>query len=263
MSEIPFHHNFQDSPEPPPLPRKEPWNVWWTLLWGFLGMILLGLGQTVGVLIAMIYGGDFVMDEKAFQKVLKIYSGDGDVAGFITLVCILFVCPFCWLVGHKLKDWNGWEYLGNRDTPILQYLAWSFGLMLMVILFGLLAPYLGITDTPESMKQMGRTTDFPLLLFLGVALGAPLTEEFIFRGVLFRGLAASRLGVAGAILLPGFVWAVIHLQYQWPHILLIFLMSLILGLARYCTGSIWVPTFMHAINNGFAAMGMLLSDQLT
>ena len=66
-----------------------------------------------------------------------------------------------------------------------------------LLLFGLLAPFLGIDGPDESMVTMANTTQFPILLFLGVAIGAPLVEEFMFRGALWRGWRASKLGLRG------------------------------------------------------------------
>ena len=43
--------------------------------------------------------------------------------------------------------------------------------------------------------------------FIAVAVVAPITEEIVFRGFLFRGLSASFLGVSGTLIVTSVVWA--------------------------------------------------------
>jgi len=107
------------------------------------------------------------------------------------------------------------------------------------------------------MVAMGKSTQYPILLFLGVAIGAPLIEEFIFRGILWRGWRASWMGLLGTLLLTSFFWAVLHVQYPPIIIAYIFCLGIVLGLAREITGNVWIPIWMHALNNGLATLSML------
>jgi len=43
-----------------------------------------------------------------------------------------------------------------------------------------------------------------------VALAAPMIEEILFRGFLYRGLSESRIGVVGTIILTSVTWALMH-----------------------------------------------------
>jgi membrane protease YdiL (CAAX protease family) len=45
---------------------------------------------------------------------------------------------------------------------------------------------------------------------IALALAAPVTEEIVFRGFLYRGFSESRIGVAGTIALT-VAWALIHI----------------------------------------------------
>jgi hypothetical protein len=91
------------------------------------------------------------------------------------------------------------------------------------------------------------------LLWVAVALAAPLFEELFFRGFLFRGLCGSALGAAGAIVVTAALWALIHVQYDGYEIASIFAFGLVLGIARHRSGSTWTPIGMHALLN-FIAM---------
>lgn len=94
-----------------------------------------------------------------------------------------------------------------------------------------------------------------LKIFFVAAIVAPIVEEIMFRGVLYRHLREwSRKWTIGAsVLLSGavssFVFAIIHPQglFGVP-----VLMSLALGfcLVREWRGSLIAPIVMHALNNG-------------
>ena len=52
-----------------------------------------------------------------------------------------------------------------------------------------------------------------VLIYWPAAIYAPLVEETTYRGFLWRGLAASRLGNAGALWLSSLCFALIHYRY--------------------------------------------------
>jgi membrane protease YdiL (CAAX protease family) len=93
-----------------------------------------------------------------------------------------------------------------------------------------------------------------LLRAFGIVVLAPLGEELIFRGALFSVLKKTRLGAAGAILIPAVFFAAIHTQYGLSEVALIFLDGALFGLARYHSGSVLVPVLMHAMGNLYAAI---------
>mgnify|MGYP002725963903 CR=1 FL=1 len=92
-------------------------------------------------------------------------------------------------------------------------------------------------------------------IFVMAAVIAPIVEEIMFRGVLYRHLrdATGRRRLVISVLFSGgissFVFAAIHPQgiFGIP-----VLMSLAIGfcLAREWRGSLIAPMTMHAINNG-------------
>ena len=79
------------------------------------------------------------------------------------------------------------------------------------------------------------------------------------RGFLFEGLARSRIGGAGAIVLTSLFWAVQHFQYSWLQIGMIFVLGLVLGLVRLKTKSLWAPIILHVINNAVAMIELFLN----
>lgn len=231
---------------PPPLPEvtKTPWNGWWTLLWAVVIFFAWQFVVSIGILVAAFQRGLFnnMGNPEATDGDLLALALDGDIAGTVAFISIFFVCPLCWMVGKFRPNYTGWGYLGNNRVKWWQWPFWAAITIACSLLFGLLAPFLGIDGPDESMVTMANTTQFPILLFLGVAIGAPLVEEFMFRGALWRGWRASKLGLRGTLILTSFFWAILHVQYPLVIIAYIFCLGLILGLAREKTGNLWAPS---------------------
>jgi membrane protease YdiL (CAAX protease family) len=102
---------------------------------------------------------------------------------------------------------------------------------------------------PEFMLRAYETAYFVPLLWLAIVIAAPLAEELFFRGFLFESVRYTRLGVTGAVVITSLLWAVIHLQYGPYEITTVFILGLILGVARLITGSIYTPIVMHGLVN--------------
>lgn len=89
---------------------------------------------------------------------------------------------------------------------------------------------------------------------LTFVVGAPVLEEMVFRGVLFRGWAASRIGPAGAVVLTSALFTGIHAQYTAPELAMIFCDGLVLGLLRHRSGSLLLPMALHALVNLYCVL---------
>lgn len=87
------------------------------------------------------------------------------------------------------------------------------------------------------------------LLWLAVNIGAPIFEEISFRGFLFKGLAASRLRWQGATVITAVLWAVIHQQYDWYGLAVVFALGLLLGVVRAKTHSTVLTMWLHCLIN--------------
>ena len=87
------------------------------------------------------------------------------------------------------------------------------------------------------------------MFILAIVVAAPVIEEILFRGFMFRGIASSPLGVTGAILMTAALWALLHVQYDWFGIGTIFLAGLFLGIVRARTRSTLLTTLLHALAN--------------
>jgi len=103
-------------------------------------------------------------------------------------------------------------------------------------------------QSPEALRLYGEILQEPLsgtIFIVTVCIVAPVFEEILFRGIVFRGLLASqRLWVA--ISLSSLLFAMLHPLPYWPAI---FSMGVALSLIYHRTGNIVISIWAHALWN--------------
>ena len=101
------------------------------------------------------------------------------------------------------------------------------------------------------------------LMAIGAVLLAPVTEELLFRGLIFRGLYDRSPVLAHIVSMV--LFSLIHVSgyvgmYDWKLLLCCFLQYLIpaycLNFAYRCSGSILAPILMHMMTNLLAFYAM-------
>lgn len=136
--------------------------------------------------------------------------------------------------------------LGLR-IPAPGSLGWAFGLVLCA---GLPVAWVTGSLVPARSSVTG-------LLLMSLVLWQPLVEELLFRGVL-QGLLlgttlgkSQRWGLSVANLVTSLAFVLVHFVNQ-PAIWAVgvFVPSLLFGLFRDRTGSIWPPLALHVLFNG-------------
>jgi uncharacterized protein len=93
-----------------------------------------------------------------------------------------------------------------------------------------------------------------LLALLVIGVGAPLSEELLFRGFLQSALAGSRIGFVGASLISTAMWTALHASYTPFGIAQVFLIGLFFCWLLWRTGSLWVAIFCHALYNSLVVI---------
>jgi uncharacterized protein len=122
----------------------------------------------------------------------------------------------------------------------------------------------GVNDTTSASglveKTMADLADEPLLFALalpGIIIGAPLSEELIFRGAFFSMLRNSWFGKTGAVVITAAVWSFVHgASAPWLFVFVIFIMGLLLGWLLLRFGSLWVTMVAHAAWNAFTSLAI-------
>jgi len=147
-----------------------------------------------------------------------------------------------------------------------RHLAWGRFLLLMggIFLFSLgafqlsylalalVAPALVETTLQQSLILAAEETAYPnfytAVMMFSVLVVAPVTEEFIFRGVLLHRWGV-KWGVKPAIVLTSVVFGVLH-----SNLVGLFMFGVIMAVLYLSTRSLWVPIVAHSINNGIASL---------
>ncbi|EKD52154.1 MAG: hypothetical protein ACD_62C00092G0005 [uncultured bacterium] len=150
-------------------------------------------------------------------------------------------------------------YLALNKASLKTYLLWILFTLLFASAAGLAEFLFNGHDSQIWFEKLWSSTTNHIPLLLSIFVLAPLSEEILYRGVLQTGLAQSRLGFAGAVIIPSLLWAGTHLQYNAFDMGLIFLLGLLLGIARQRTQSLYVTIAMHCAMNLFSVCLFLIT----
>jgi len=157
----------------------------------------------------------------------------------------------------------------TRTTPAMILIGLATGLVVAVASYTVNAIAVLITGSTEAVEQQllqdAMAGGLPLALVLLLAIvAAPLTEEVIYRGVLFRALAGRTTVTLGAVLSAA-VFALIHVEvvFSQPIALLgLFTIGLLLAVAYHLTGNLVVPIIAHGVFNAISIGLALFIERL-
>ncbi|MGI9188401.1 MAG: CPBP family intramembrane glutamic endopeptidase [Gaiellales bacterium] len=163
-----------------------------------------------------------------------------------------------WLVARQLGDPR--EVLALRRVPLARAAALAVGgLIVGVAAAALLEPiFHGSSSQRISAGDIDSLTTgvaFGISAFT-IVVGAALTEELYFRGLLY-GRLDGRFGVASAVVGSAGVFGLAHFEPNaFPAL---FALGLVLGLVRMRSSSVWPGMAIHGANNVIAVAGLLLA----
>ena len=232
------------------------WGFWGTLLWGVVIGILLFVGQIVPLIIYMIVVGESISFEN-----LILFSQKVETDAFLLSVSVigsaLIVVPLVFGIAKLKRGSILREYFDLRGYSWRTFWRWMGVLLLLLIFEGFALEAMGVEQTPNFMLNIEYPNRLSIyLLLFSVMFMAPLIEEVVFRGFLLKGFSKTFMGVEGAVALTSLLWAVMHLQYEFAYVAVIFMIGLVFGYARIKTQSLFVPMTMHMVMNGIASLGL-------
>jgi membrane protease YdiL (CAAX protease family) len=186
---------------------------------------------------------------------IKAVASAGTVISLSVMMGLPAVLAVLWLATRMARMPLA-DYLALRGTSWSNVLIGIVALIALIASWDLLARMLGREVSPGFMVEVLKSAqaDGALwLLVIAFAVAAPVTEELMVRGFLYRGWSESVLGPAAAIVLSSLVWTAMHAQYyDWFLFSEVMSIGLLLGYMRYRGNSTWLTIIMHGINN-FAA----------
>jgi membrane protease YdiL (CAAX protease family) len=244
-----------ESPPSPAAPAAHPgerlrpriWKFWGTSLWGLLLFAAMFAGQFLLVV------AFFLAKGPPFDIAsIKAVASAGTVISLSVMMGLPAVLAVLWLAA-RIARMPLADYLALRRTSWRDLVIGIAVLIVLVAGWDLLSRTLGREISPGFMVEVLKSAqaDGALwLLVLAFAVAAPVTEELMVRGFLYRGWSESALGPIGAIVLSSLVWTAMHAQYyDWFLFSEVLSIGLLLGYMRYRSNSTWLTIVMHGINN--------------
>ncbi len=155
--------------------------------------------------------------------------------------------------------------LAFRRFRLGNALVWIILLMIVIFCVNTLYSYLittlhlNVQTNDQLLLQQSKVAPLSTYatLFAAVFI-APFCEEVFFRGFVFPGLRHS-MSLVWAIIISSLLFGVAHADIgSFP---VLFFIGLALGFLRWRTQSIWPCITLHMLNNGIAALVIVLSMQ--
>ena len=181
-----------------------------------------------------------------------------------TIVAHAITIAICWVVVTRFGKrpfWAslGWDWAGHS---IWYWLLYSAGIIIaLVLVTQLIAKVLPQSDENAFTELLKSSTRVRIAIAVLATFSAPLVEEAVYRGVLYSGLRKF-FGVAPTVLFVTVMFAGVHVvQYMgaWVSIAGLTLLSLALTVIRARTKSVLPCVLIHAVNNAFFSVLVLLN----
>ena len=242
---LPSHHPGRPVPRPPPpVPRIPPpaWGPWATL--GLL--LLLGVVHTlIQVLSILALRPDAVPDRG------EEFVPDGEILLLSSLGALLLWPSLLWAFCLLRRGLGVGSYLGLRLPTARGFIGWSAASAVLSLLL-----FLALNGLPDGVTRSGgywsgiaESTSVPVLLLIcGIGI-MPFAEELVFRGFAYQGFLRTRFGDVGAIVITALLFTLVHVQYRWLELAMLFVGGLLFGVARWRTGSVITAVGAHAAWN--------------
>jgi membrane protease YdiL (CAAX protease family) len=214
------------------------WGIWATLAFAILAFVLgQAMGFAVLSMIKSIDPGRVDTDGAA----VAIYTLISNPVEIVTLVLAIQ------LLGTDAREYLGLDVPQPRDIAIaVAALAAAIAVADTVTLA------LGKDMVPPFQVELHRTAreegSLPWL-WLAIILAAPVGEELLFRGFMFRGFIHEPRDAVPGILVISLIWSMLHVQYDWYGAAQVFVIGLLFGFVRWRTGSTTLVILMHVLLN--------------
>ena len=219
----------------------KPWGRWATL---GLGLIALLIGQ-MAALAVLIWGIGLSLGQvpdmasEAVPVILTVCIS--------TPVQVLVLAVMARQTGASATDYLAWKVPRRIEvvvgiSVILVFAAASDGISWLI----------GreiVSQFQVDMYRTASTGGYLPWLWLTVVVMAPIGEETLFRGFLFRGWLRAPRDVWPVIIVTAFIWAVSHLQYDLYFMTQVFVSGLVLGWFRWMSGSTILSMLLHGLLN--------------
>ncbi|CCE02356.1 CPBP family intramembrane glutamic endopeptidase [Bradyrhizobium sp. STM 3809] len=225
---------------------------WRTLLWGVLIIVVFFIGQLTPIGYFLLRHEGPIDSLAQFEvAMIQIASRSLTVSLSAIMGVPAILIPIYFAVRHTRMSFA--DYLGLRWTGWKNFALGVVGMVVILGCWELAAQLTGREEKSASfmvdIMKTARGDGVVWLMIIAFCVAAPVSEELMARGFLYRGWSDSFLRVPGAIVLSSLLWTVLHLQYDWFALLNVFSLGVWFGYLRYRTHSLYLTMVLHGLNN--------------
>lgn len=184
------------------------------------------------------------------------------VANFAISQMMIMLPAFLFMLASKQKTVTGSynEMLGFHKIKISSFfmiILFTFLIMPMATALNAVS-MLFVDNTVNAISDDVLQMPFAVMLFL-IGIFGPFSEEFVFRGVIFRGYKNSG-SVFWAVFWSALLFGLMHLNFNQAAYAIA--LGIMFGLLVEATGSLWSSVIAHMVFNSQQVCLMYLADYL-
>ena len=220
----------------------------------------LGVGLFFGIY-TMMWFASVGADTEEMELTALLASTQLVFQGFIIGLVAVILCWRVNLVEFMGMRWKRWYLAPILAIPIIM-IVYSFTALLMTMGFAEWVAQLQGFETADEAQQdvvkMMKENKDPLLfvvLAIVACVGAPLSEEIVFRGYIYP-VVKRFTNIPISIIFNGLLFAAIH--GNLAALPTLFFLGVILAAAYELSGSLWLPVAIHAAYNTVSVILMKL-----
>jgi uncharacterized protein len=214
------------------------WGLWATLAFAILAFVL---GQAMGIAALSLLKNFDPARVDSDGTAVAIYTLVGNPVEIVTLV-----------LATRLTGTDALEYLGLDIPRWRDVVIAAAGLLVVIAAADALTFALGKEMVPAFQLELHRTAQaegtLPWL-WLAIIIAAPVGEELLFRGFMFRGFVHEPRDALPGILVIALIWSLLHLQYDWFGKSQVLAIGMLFGFVRWRTGSTTLVILLHMLLN--------------
>jgi uncharacterized protein len=214
------------------------WGIAATLGFAFIAFIF---GQAVGIgAVTAAMGADLVR------------AGYDGAAVAVSVLIGTPVQVVTLALAARLTGENLFAYLALDVPRRADVIVTVAGLAVLIAAANLLTLAMGRELVPQFQLEIHRSAlaeGAVLSLWIALIVVAPVGEEVLFRGFLFRGFVREPRNALPAILAISLIWSLLHVQYDWFGAALVFAIGIFLGYVRFLSGSTTLVILLHMLLN--------------
>ena len=246
----------------PPVGGNAPWGFWATLAWLILALLLHGAALPLEIALLRGTAVGHAIDASIALGALNLVL-DWSIPLIVLVIAVR-------LRGWALRDYFAWLAPGVRYVVLGIVLALAIQFAFSETFYLLGADWSGAVEQFRTERAAGVSHWIPVLQAWPSIVCAPIVEESVFRGFLWRGWSQSRLGAVGTFWLGTLAFAAWHIPKALEMnavggifmLVQVFVLGLLLNWLRWRSGTTTAGMLAHATANLYPPVTVLIVGAL-